>query len=172
MVDAIKPWATVIGVAVAAASLVYTAYNARLTLKTNRARFWLELRDRFHRFDDVHRKLRQGGSWSGDAGPETNEEWVAVEAYMGLFEHCELMLSDRLIDARTFNSIYEYRLRNLLSNRRIVKRKLVDERAGWKVFLRLVGRVGLSGLLPNVPLHQTGEPRTWASHALDNMNDS
>jgi hypothetical protein len=60
-----KDWSALIAVSIAAVSLLYAAYNARLTLKTNRARFWLDLRDQFSRFDSIHRKLRPGAAWAG-----------------------------------------------------------------------------------------------------------
>lgn len=139
-----KDWATIIGVTIAAVSLLYTAYNARLTLKSNRARFWLELRDRFSRFDSVHVKLRPRGAWTGGAGPETAEDWAQVEAYMGLFEHCELMLRDRLLDAATFRKIYRYRVKNLLDSQPIVQAKMIEHGESWTEFLNLVRRFGLS----------------------------
>ncbi len=135
-------------------------YNSRLTLKTTRARFWLDLRDRFSRFDEVHLKLRTLGTWTGGAGPETAEEWTQVEAYMALFEHCELMLRDGLLDEPTFRKIYRYRVENLLANRRIVQTTLIEFGDSWTDFLNLVERFGLSdrvrsnkALQPPAPEH-------------------
>src|SRR6266446_3531197 len=95
-----KDLVTVLGVLVAAISLVFAAINTRFTLRASRARFWLDLRDRFSKYDSVHRRLRPGGAWAEGAGPTTAEEWAELEAYMGLFEHCEVMLEQRLIDER------------------------------------------------------------------------
>jgi len=148
----LKDWATLVGVSLAAVSLVYTAYSARLTLKTNRARFWLDLRNEFAQFDSVHLKLRPGGHWTKGGQPESNEEWALVEAYMSLFEHCELMIRDGLLDRKTFEDIYKYRVGNLLASRDIVKAKLIDERDDWKNFLDLVSRFGLTGFLPSTNL--------------------
>ena len=140
----IKDIATIVGVTIAAASLLYTAYNARLNLKTARARFWLDLRDRFQRFDAVHAKLSRGGAWYGrTGGPQSREEWIPVEAYMGLFEHCELMLQDGLLDADTFRKIYCYRVELLLNNPTIVKEKLIERAGDWGDFLTLTRRFGL-----------------------------
>jgi hypothetical protein len=44
-----KDFVTLIGVCIGVVTLLYTARNTRMTSKTNRARFWLELRDRFSR---------------------------------------------------------------------------------------------------------------------------
>jgi hypothetical protein len=140
----IKDIATIVGVTIAAASLLYTAFNARLTLKTTRARFWLDLRDRFHRFDALHVKLSTNGEWNGSkGGPQSREEWIPVEAYMGLFEHCELMLEDGLLDAKTFRKIYRYRVSLILNNPTIVRAKLIDHAADWDDFLKLARRFEL-----------------------------
>jgi hypothetical protein len=60
----IKDIATMFGVLVGAGSLASAALNLMLTARTNRAKFWLELRSTFAKHDDVHRKLRPGGEWN------------------------------------------------------------------------------------------------------------
>jgi hypothetical protein len=137
----IKDAATIVGVLVAATSLVFAAINTRLTLRANRARFWLDLRDRFAKYDVVHRRLRPGGVWSNGSGPATPEEWAEVEAYMGLFEHCEVMLQQGLIDEKTFRDIYAYRLNNLVANDTIRTEKLICRAEGWKQLLALLKRM-------------------------------
>ena len=59
-----KDLITILGVLIAATSIVFTAINTHTNIKTNRARFWLDLRDRFARHDEVQRLLAPGGSWS------------------------------------------------------------------------------------------------------------
>ena len=112
----IKDLATILSVVVGAGSLTSAALYLKHTVRTNRAKFWLELRSAFARHDDVHRKLRPGGEWTTNVGPNSAEEYAQVEAYMGLFEHCEIMLPQHLIDEPTFREIYRYRLENLTSN--------------------------------------------------------
>ena len=140
-ISEIKDIATIVGVLVAATSLAFAAINTRLTLRANRARFWLDLRDRFAKHDVVHRRLRPGGAWTDGSGPATPEEWAEVEAYMGLFEHCEVMLQQRLIDQKTFRDIYAYRLSNLVANDAIRTEKLVRRAEGWQRFLALLRRM-------------------------------
>jgi hypothetical protein len=77
----------------------------------------------------------------GDAGPTTAEEYAQVEAYMGLFEHCEIMLSQRLIDEATFREIYCHRLENLVANKWVREEKLCGRAAGWKRFIALLARM-------------------------------
>lgn len=145
-----KDVATIIAVIIGAASLVFTALNTRQTMRTSRAQFWLDLRNHFATWhDDAHRRLRPGGAWSGAEGPATPEEWAKVEAYMGLFEHCEIMLEQGLIDERTFQEIYSYRLRNIVRNDTIRCEKLVKRAAGWTRFLALLRRLGVE--VPRLP---------------------
>ena len=42
-----------------------------------------------------------------------------------------------------FHHIFDYRLQNILVNRKIVKAKLVNEKDSWQVFMRLVKSEGL-----------------------------
>ena len=140
----IKDIATILGVAVGAASLVFAAINTRLTLRTNRARFWLDLRGHFASHDIVHRRLRPGGIWTTKGSrPATPEEWAELEAYMGLFEHCEILLQQRLIDEPTFCEIYRYRLQNIVASEAIRQEKLIRLAKGWQRFLALLTRMGI-----------------------------
>lgn len=139
----IKDIVTITGVLIAVASLAFTAFNTHMTVKTNRARFWLDLRTHFAKHDDVHRCLRPGGLWTDGKGPETAADWACLEAYMGLFEHCEVMLEQHLIDEATFRDIYGYRLRNIVANETIRREKLQRLASGWPHFLALSNRLGI-----------------------------
>jgi hypothetical protein len=141
--EAIKTWAEIVGVGVAALSLAVTARETRMNTRVSRATFWLDLRKMFAEHNEVHLKLRGGGEWAQPgAGPEAPEDWAKVEAYMGLFEHCNRMLAQGLIDWNTFVRIYAYRLRNIARNERIADVKLRRYRADWTEFLELLERLG------------------------------
>ena len=139
----IKDIATILGVLVGAGALASAALTLMITVRTNRAKFWLELRSAFVRHDEVHRKLRPGGEWSASAGPKDTEEFAQIEAYMGLFEHCEIMLSQKLIDQVTFAEIYRYRLQNLVANDWVRIEKLCRRPDGWTRFIALLKRVNV-----------------------------
>jgi len=131
--------ATIAGIPIAALVLIYTAYQVHQSTKISRGQFWLELEKMFAQHDEVHIKLRPGGEWTThDAGPKTVEDWAQVEDYMGLFEHCELMLRKGLLDWETFALIFSYRLHNIVANRVIVDAKLRRERQSWQAFIRLL----------------------------------
>jgi hypothetical protein len=134
--------ATIAGIPIAALVLIYTAYQVYLNTNISRGQFWLELEKMFSIHDEVHIKLRPGGEWAiKDSGPETVQDWAKVEDYMGLFEHCELMLRRRLIDWETFKLIFSYRIYNIVSNKIIVDAKLRRERKSWQAFIRLLDRL-------------------------------
>ena len=136
-----KDIATVIGVAIGAGSLVSAAINIMVTVRTNRAKFWMELRTAFGKHDEVHKKLRPGGEWVNNAGPKNAEDFVQIEAYMGLFEHCEIMMAQKLIDQKTFHEIYDYRLKNLMANNWVRVEKIEKRGKYWKQFIKLLTRM-------------------------------
>ena len=137
----IRDLATIVGVLIGVASLVFAAINTRLNARTNRAKFWLDLRSAFSRHDEIHRKLHPLGDWAGDRRSPTADEQFQVEAYMGLFEHCEIMLEKGLIDEQTFREIYRYRLLNLVRNDWIRVEKLCKLSGGWKRLIALLRRM-------------------------------
>lgn len=116
------------GALIAVGSLFLTAIHTRNTFRTRRAQFWLDLRGHFLQHRMVHLQLRPGGCWAtGAEGPNTVEDWAMVEAYMGLFEHCEEMLKQKLMDFKIFRNAYKYRLENIVQNEIIVREKLINE---------------------------------------------
>lgn len=137
---------SLVGILLSITAIFFTAYTISRNTRVNRAQFWMDLRERFSAFDDIHLKLRPGGEWfSNGKGPSKTEEWVRVEAYMGLFEHCNIMLNEGLIDEKTFGKIYAYRLKNIVSNIIIANAKLRNEeiRKSWKDFIELLQRFGI-----------------------------
>ena len=134
---------TIVSVLIGAGSLAIAAFNVQRTVKTNRAKFWIELRSAFAKHDEVHRNLRPGGKWSDNSGPSTSDEYFQVESYMGLFEHCEIMMSQKLIDKLTFTEIYRYRLINIVANDWVIVEKLCNRPEGWKRLLALLSRMNI-----------------------------
>jgi len=94
----IKDVAAILGIVVAAGSLASAALNLMLTVRTNRAKFWLELRSAFAKHDDVHRKLRPGGEWATNAGPRSTEEYAQIIGYV--VKECRILARDRAASAR------------------------------------------------------------------------
>lgn len=137
--------ATILAATVAVGVLCYTAYQVKINALTNRGTFWLELEKMFQSHDPVHLKLRPGGKWSSkSSGPKEPEEWAELEDYMGLFEHCEIMMNLGLIDVQTFSDIFVYSLRNIVANRLICEKKLRQEAKSWERFISLLQRFDIS----------------------------
>lgn len=168
-----------LGVLVAALALIGSWRANKANAKAERARFWLELRRMFASHDNVHKKLRPGGEWAKpgkeDEPRRGSDDEADLIAYMGLFEHCEFMLQQKLIDEGTFKRIYAYRLNALLRNNS-VKRKLAmhdsqgrfvrlreprDEEGSWDALQKLLIRCNKLELLKRGRLRhakQTSEP--------------
>jgi hypothetical protein len=136
--------ATVIASIAAVAALFYAAWQIRQNTAIACGQFWLQLEQMFSAHDEVHLKLRPRGAWAGGVGgPQTPQDWAKVEDYMGLFEHCEIMLDRGLIDPQTFKEIFGYRLNNLVANAQIVEAKLVKAGHAWKRFHELLNRMDI-----------------------------
>jgi hypothetical protein len=144
MPNTLSDWAnvaTVLGAILGVIALGYTGLQIRQATRTQRADFWLTLRQMFAEHQEIHRKLRDGEWPNDDVTYPDEDDWAKLEAYMGLFEHCEIMLEDRILDWRTFYHIYRYRIELILSNPLIVRDKLIRRREGWERFLNLVRRM-------------------------------
>ncbi len=136
--------ATISGAVIAVIVLGYTAFQVHQNTKISRGQFWLELEKMLAHHDEIHIKLRPGGEWAlNDKGPSTVKEWAAVEDYMGLFEHCEILLEKKLIDIETFKSIFSYRINNIVANKIIAKEKLIKEKDGWTDFIKLLKNLNI-----------------------------
>jgi hypothetical protein len=177
----------VLGVLVAAVALIGSWRANKANARAERARFWLDLRTIFASHNEVHKKLRPGGDWrkigKEDQPARGSDDEAALIAYMGLFEHCEYMLEDGLIDPGTFKKIYAYRLDLLLKNNR-VKNKLAkydsqgrfmhhkswtrDEEGGWYGLQRLLERCNKLEMLEH-PLRarRSSEPPTLPTPAAE-----
>lgn len=119
--------------------------QARDNAKTSTAQFWIMLRGIFASYDDIHANFRPGGKWCGSSTlPETAEDRGRTEVYMGLFEYCDRLLEERLIDKDAFANSYRYRLQNLVANRWVIEQKLSSRRKDWKAFINLCYRLGVT----------------------------
>jgi hypothetical protein len=130
-------------VLIAMIGIWYAAKTLKDSIRVSRAQFFATVRGLMSNYDDVHAKLRPGGDWAPPvpAGPENAAEWARVELYMGLFEYCERLLQQKLLNQTDFDRNLRYRLTNIVANRFIVERKLrpplVKE---WSDFVQLCGR--------------------------------
>jgi len=116
-------------------------------------------------YDDVHVKSRHGGEWTQEdstgkiKGRDNAEEWASVELYMGLFEFCERLLKQRLMNYADFEQNLRYRLANIVANPVIVNSILESSRgAYWGDFVKLCDRSGVK--IVTAPQREKGEVST------------
>lgn len=131
--------ATIAGTLLGIVALLYTGRQIKLGTRSSRAQFWLELRKQFQEHRDIHEKLSKR-LWSKTDG-FSDDDRLELQSYMGLLEHCEAMMQDRLLDVKTFYEIYGYRIRILLDNPVVVRDVLIIRRKGWKALARLIARM-------------------------------
>lgn len=118
--------------------LVYTAEQIRRARKITLADFLLKLDDQIRNYDEVHSKLRPGGEWSkSSAGPQSPEDWIPVEKYMGLFERIQVMVESGIVPINTIKKFYGYRVTNIVSNEIIKQNKLENRAENWEDFINL-----------------------------------
>jgi hypothetical protein len=122
--------------------------------RVSRSQFFATVRDLLSNYDDVHAKLRPDGEWSTKVlrpdgewaskvpkGPQHADEWSRVELYMGLFEYCERLLKDGLLNRRDFDANLRYRVVNIVANPFIVNKILKPPRVQyWSDFMQLCKR--------------------------------
>ncbi len=137
-------WATIVGAPCAVLALIYAGLQLRQSVLIARGQFMLELERMITLHDPVHIRLEGKGIWTKpDSGPAGNSEWTALDDYMGFFEHCELLLQAGSLKLQSFKDLFGYRVANIMMNKRIVKAKLIEEKKYWRLFLKLLDRLGI-----------------------------
>jgi hypothetical protein len=152
-INALADIATVIGLPIAVIVLFLTWRNVRGTERIAEAQLWLDFRRQLAEYHDVHTALAPGGGWHEDSGyPATQADLRRLEAYMGLLEHCKIMLDNGLLARSTFRSVYQYRLINLAANPFICEEKLAIP-GGWPHLISLLKEAGIpfKGNEPELP---------------------
>jgi len=134
---------TVLTVLIAIVGIWYAAKTLKDSIRVSRAQFFATVRGLMSNYDDVHARLRPGGDWASEipAGPQNAAEWARVELYMGLFEYCERLLEQGLLNQTDFDRNLLYRLTNIVANPIIVETKLRPPLVqDWADFVRLCAR--------------------------------
>ncbi|MCB5265109.1 MAG: hypothetical protein LHW41_02545 [Candidatus Cloacimonetes bacterium] len=107
----------------------------------SKARTIIDLKRLFHDYLDVTIALRPGGRWSEQV-PEGAEAWGAIDNYLGLFEHCEYLISMNMIDLDFFRRSHSVKLMNAVLNKP-VRNKIQSERKNWIDLLHLCQRLNI-----------------------------
>lgn len=140
---------TAIGTMLTGIGLIYTGIQVKLSRKTARSQFLIQLYQLMEQHNEVHARLTGMGWPDGRKGPETIEEWIKVGRVLGIFEYIQILVEDGIIELDTVDELYSYRLFHLVNNEIIWKRhfaaggawhgvvKLLDELKDRKMFTLL-----------------------------------
>lgn len=133
---------TLLTVVIAIAAVWYAARTLQDSIRVSRAQFFATVRGLLSNYDDVHAKLRPGGEWASGvpAGPQNAAEWARVELYMGLFEYCERLLEQGLLNETDFDANLRYRLENIVANPIIMQKLRSPLVRYWGDFVKLLDR--------------------------------
>jgi hypothetical protein len=162
LIGALAYAASMIAAIAAVAALWIAAYELRQNRLINKERFALDLDEMFDKYSDINEELR---SWHVDKIPPA--KWREIEDYLGVFEHCERLIEDGLLDWQTFQDMFGYRVRNIMSVDQIVGKVRLDEedRPGtWCNLIKLAGR-----LEPEYKSRLEGQPKRGIGE--DQRND-
>jgi hypothetical protein len=134
--------AVVIGVIIGLSTLILAYRHLKCAVHTNQGQFLLKLEEISAFHNEIHLKLRPDGEWfENNSGPSCLSDWAKLDDYMGFFEHCEILMEKGSLEFSDFESIFGYRVDNIIDNKLIVKKKLIKEKAKWCHFLGLLRRM-------------------------------
>ncbi|MEY4330719.1 MAG: hypothetical protein RL609_1467 [Bacteroidota bacterium] len=143
LLESMADLTTIVGFPIACLTIYMTWREYVQTKKVAEGTLLLELKNTFLEFDDIHLGLRPGGIWTIGNRLFSSEDWIRVETYMGLFELCEILISNQSISEKNFKDQYLFRLHNILNNEEIVNFKLNHEKEYWQTFIALCRRFEL-----------------------------
>jgi hypothetical protein len=128
---------TAVGVLITGIGLIYAGIQIRLSRKTTRSQFLLQVYELMEQHNEVHARLTGLGWPDGRVGPQTVEEWIKVGRLLGLFEYIQILIEDGLIDLKTVDQLYGYRLFYAYSNEVIRARHFNDD-GRWNGVMKLL----------------------------------
>lgn len=128
----------IIGLFLTGAGLLYTGWQIQQSKMIARGEFLLHLDELFQQHIEIHTHLRPGGDYAiGKRKPNSVEDWVAIEMYMGLFERIKVLVDSKIIDLDTIKRLYGYRVLNIVANDAIRRTKIEQEADNWHDFIEL-----------------------------------
>lgn len=137
--NAIASWAQV---AVLTIGFYFTGKQIKLQATDSRVRVVFDLKNSFLGFQQVTTNLRPGGIWHQSIGNDV-DSWSMIDHYLGLFEHCEYLISLNVMDSEYFKRSYVVMLRNAIEHPEI-KPKVLHEKEFWPDLFSLCKRMGIN----------------------------
>jgi hypothetical protein len=156
---------TIIGVVLGVPALLFAGRQLKQAKTSSVMQALMDVESLLRQHQDVHAKLRPGGAWEDqNTGPDSTEEWISVEQYMGLFERMKIaMLDNGALDPGTFYRMYGYRILNIDQNNVIRTKKLEKEAPRWRDFIELRDLMRKEEGLSPRPKVLPAEPRSLTS---------
>jgi len=131
---------TAVGAMLTGVGLIYTGIQVKLSRKTTRSQFLLQLYQLMEQHNEVHARLTGLGWPDGRQGPDTVQEWLQVGRLLGVFEYIQILVQDGLLDLDTVDELYSYRLFHVWKNEAIRQRHFADDRR-WKGVVKLLNEL-------------------------------
>jgi len=122
------------GLLVALGGFYYAGRQLLHSQRSAQGTFLLDLEELLRQHDDVHRQL---DSPTGRKWLPSDQDWPAIEAYMGVFERIQLLVERRILDIETVDRLYSYRVINIVLNDHIRSEKLGEKAEFWPDFFAL-----------------------------------
>ena len=133
---------TAFGALLTGVGLIYTGIQVKLSRRTARSQFLIQLYQLMEQHNEIHARLTGLGWPDGRRGPETVDEWIMVGRVLGLFEYINILVKDGLVDLDTVDRLYSYRLFHLVNNE-VIRNRHFGENSGWDGVIELLK--GLKG---------------------------
>ncbi len=108
---------------------IFAIVQLRNQSRDSRTNVMFQLMQMFRDYDDIQVAFRPGGKWN-DKCPETAEDWARIDNYLGLYEHCEVLIQLNRIEPEFFERAYRVPLENALLHSD-VQHKLQGEYECW-----------------------------------------
>ncbi len=125
---------TIFGIVFIALQIYYLKKEREDKSKLNEAELLLRIREMMIEHNEIHVQLRKGIPIQSNL---SDEEWAKIESYMGLFEACYIFIEKDLITMGNFKKQFGYRVKNILNDKTIVQKKLIEEKDFWEDFIAL-----------------------------------
>jgi len=131
---------TAVGAMLTGVGLIYTGIQVKLSRKTTRSQFLIQLYQLMEQHNEVHARLTGLGWPDGREGPNSVQEWLQVGRVLGLFEYIQILVQDGLLDLDTVDELYSYRLFHLWRNELIRQKHFADDK-NWKGVVKLLNEL-------------------------------
>ena len=123
----------VVGLFLTGIGSLAAALQVGLSRRVERLTFLLQHRESTQRYNALALKL-QDTAWV----PKTPKEWFRLKRYMGHMESICDLVEDGIINIEDADEKYSHRFLDIVSNKVIYEKELVEYRLAWTKFLRLV----------------------------------